>query len=146
MCDDRFNIKQFVIIVLITSIWINVSEVFRFFVFVMPMIQSFWEGRSGVAEMNFQIFGIWGLWDTLLTSVLVFTVWLFTRVFGDSMKSIVLSSTIVWATVFVVFWVATANMGLSSWSILQVALPLSWLEMIVGGWISTKLYQSKRWA
>lgn len=147
MSIEKFRLKQFIIVVLITSIWVNASEVFRYFLFVMPMMKDYWKGASqGIAEMDMIIFSIWGLWDTLLTVVLVFIVWLYAQVFGKSTRSIILASTLVWTAVFVIFWVASSNMGLSDWGILLVALPLSWIEMVVGGWISSKLYASKRWA
>ncbi|TSE08951.1 hypothetical protein FOF46_10800 [Aquimarina algiphila] len=95
--------------------------------------------------MDVGIFSIWGLWDTLLTAVLVFTFWLYTQTFENTLKSVLIAGTIVWLAVFVIFWVATANMGLSDWNILLITLPLSWLEMIVGAWIAFRLYATGRW-
>ena len=146
MINQNFVFKQFAIITLIVSIWINISEVFRYFVFVMPRVKSFFGGQSGIAEMDLGIFSIWGLWDTLLTSVLVYVFWLYSKSFGNNNKSVFISSILVWLSVFVIFWVATANMGLSSWKILLITLPLSLLEMIVGGWIASKLYATNRWS
>lgn len=144
---EKFKLREFAWIVLMTSTWINASEVFRYFMFVMPMTKNYWQDTShAVAEMNLVIFSIWGLWDTLLTAILVFVVWLYGQVFGRSIRSILTSASLVWVAIFVIFWVASANMGLSNWQILWVALPLSWIEMVVGGWISTRLYVSNRWA
>ena len=140
MTANNFKLKQFLIITLITSIWINVSEVFRYFVLVMPRVKSFFDNKTGVAEMDLGIFAIWGFWDTLLTAVLVFVFWLYSKSFGFNSKSALISGTIVWSAVFVIFWVATANMGLSDWNILLFTLPLSWIEMVVGGWIALNLY------
>ncbi|OEK00263.1 hypothetical protein BFP97_01485 [Roseivirga sp. 4D4] len=146
MPTKKFRVKQFIIVVLITSIWINASEILRYFLLVMPMMKDYWGGVDHrIAEMDGLIFSIWGLWDTLLTGVLVFVVWLYTQFFGSSNRSIIFSSSLVWAAVFVIFWVATSNMGLSNWGILLVALPLSWVEMVIGGWISVKLYSSRKW-
>jgi len=141
MNTKKFNFKHFVIITLLTSIWINISEVFRYFVLVMPRVKSFFDDKDGVADMDLGIFAIWGLWDTLLTGVLVFVFWLYSRIFGGSNRSVLSSGTIVWVAVFVIFWVATANMGLSEWEILWITLPLSWSEMIIGAWIASKLYE-----
>jgi len=140
MTFNNFRFKQFVIITLITSIWINISEVVRYFVLIMPRVKSFFDNKTGVAEMNWRIFTIWGFWDTLLTAVLVFVFWLYSKSYGFGTKSALISGTIVWSAVFVIFWVATANMGLSDWNILFIALPLSWVEMIIGAWIALKLY------
>lgn len=141
MITQKFNFKHFTMITLLTSIWINISEVFRYFVLVMPRVKSFFDDRQGIADMDYSIFAIWGLWDTLLTGVLVFAFWLYSRVFGNSNRSVMISGTLVWLAVFVIFWVATANMGLSEWKILWITLPLSWLEMVIGAWIASKLYK-----
>ena len=141
MRELKFDIKHFTIITLITSIWINISEVFRYFQFVMPRIQSFFNYKAGVAEMNWSIFAIWGFWDTLLTAVLVFIFWLYARNYGNSSSSVLISGTIVWIAIFVIFWLATANMGLANRDILWISLPLSWIEMIVGAWIASKIYK-----
>ena len=81
----------------------------------------------------------------LLTAVLVFFFWLYAKSFGNNYKSILVSGILVWLSVFVIFWFATANMGLSDWKILLITLPLSLLEMIVGAWITSKLYATNRW-
>lgn len=146
MINQNFIFKQFVIITLIVSVWINISEVFRYFVLVMPRVKSYFQNQSGIAEMDLGIFSIWGFWDTLLTAVLVFIFWLYAKSFGNNNKSVFVSGTLVWLSVFVIFWVATANMGLSNWKILIITLPLSLLEMIVGAWIASKLYSTNRWS
>ena len=55
MKTDEFKLKQFVIITLLASIWINISEVFRYFVLVMPRVKSFFDNKNGVAEMDLSI-------------------------------------------------------------------------------------------
>ena len=142
MITEKFNIKNFIVITLLTSIWIHVSEVFRYFVLVMPRVKLFFDHKQGVADMDMGIFAIWGFWDTLLTGILVFVFYLYSSVFGTSNRSVLISGTIVWFAVFVIFWVATANMGLSEWKILWITLPLSFLEMVVGTWIASKLYKT----
>ncbi|MEL7006564.1 MAG: hypothetical protein AAFN93_28145 [Bacteroidota bacterium] len=137
----RFNFywKQFLFVVLLTSIWINVSEVFRYFVLVIPRVKSFWNDLETVADMNWLIFSIWGIWDTILTAFVVIIFWLYSRAFGDDLRSVVVSGSIAWGF-FLLYWIGAANMGYSNWSILAVTLPLSWLEMVVACYISSKLY------
>ena len=138
-----FNVKEFALITLLTSLWIHASEVFRYFVIVMPKIRQFFRGRSGIAEMDWGIFSIWGAWDILLTAILVWVFWLISKLYGNNLRSIFLSGTLVWASIFVIFWVAAANMGLSNWSLLLIVLPLSWFEMVIGSWIASRLYMRK---
>lgn len=141
MMDQEFNVKQFVIITLITSVWINLSEVARYFLFVMPRVKFFFSDEETVAQMNLGIFMIWGVWDTILTAALVFIFWLYAKVYGNNNQSVIVSSIVVWTMIFVIFWMATANMGLANWNILWITLPLSLIEMIVGAWIASKLYE-----
>lgn len=140
MNTNTFQFKKFAIVVLLTSIWINASEVFRYFVLVMPRVKNYWNGMEGIAEMDLVIFSIWGVWDTLLTGFLVIIFWLYSRVFGNNNRSVMVSATIAWA-LFVLFWIATANMGYSDWSILFITLSLSWIEMVVGAYIASRLYK-----
>ena len=132
MKANSLNGKTFLILLLVTSIWINASEVFRYFQFVMPQIKQYFKDQPGIAEMNTPIFLIWGFWDTLLTSVLIYVCWLYFHKFGNSLKNALVAGTLVWVSIFVIFWVATANMGLAKWDILWITLPLSWVEMAIG--------------
>ncbi len=138
----HFELRKFLMITLLVSIWINASEVFRYFVFIRPRVQTYFDGQEGIAEMNAWIFTIWGFWDTLLSGLLVFIFWLCASAFGNSGKTVFLSGTFTWLAVFVIFWVACANMGLSPWSVLFIALPLSLAEMLIGAWLASKLYLS----
>ncbi len=142
---ESTTIKQFIYITLITSIWINLSEVFRYFVFVGPMTQDYFNHKSGIAEIDPIIFSIWGIWDTLLTGIMVYITWLFLNKHGYTSKSIIASGTLVLLTIFVIFWIATANMGLSNWSVLFITLPLSWIEMVIGAWIVSHLYKNNKY-
>ena len=141
--NPNFNLKQFIIITLLVSIWINISEVFRYFVLVVPRVKSFFDFKEGVAAMDIGIFAIWGFWDTLLTAILVFSFWVFARSFKNTKMAIWASGFFVWTAVFVIFWIATANMGLSNWDILLITLPLSLLEMVVGAWLASRLYMKQ---
>lgn len=136
-----FNWKSFLIITLITSIWINVSEVFRYFILVMPQVKAYWNNLEHIADMNWFIFSIWGLWDTLLTAMLVFLFWLYSRVFGNNNRSVFVVGTLGWLFFFVLYWVGTANMGYSDWAILTITLPLSLVELIIAAWIAAFLYK-----
>lgn len=136
-----FQWKPFITITLITSIWINISEVFRYFILVMPHVKGYWNDVKHIADMNWIIFSIWGLWDTLLTAMVVFLFWLYSRLFGNTIRSIFAVGTLAWLFFFVLYWVGVANMGYSDWSILMLTLPLSLLELIIAAWIAAYLYK-----
>jgi hypothetical protein len=62
----KFPLRAFVLTCLIVSLWINASEIFRYFLFVMPMTRETLAMVPDVAPMSLPVFLIWGLWDTLL--------------------------------------------------------------------------------
>jgi len=134
--------RQFGIGVLMVSIWINISEVFRYFVIVRPKVQHFFNFQEGIAEMNGVIFLIWGFWDMLLTLMVYGSYVLFVYYYGDTRRAIVPAATFSWLFLFVLFWIAMANMGLSNWSTLGMVLPLCWIETfvasIIGSWLLRK--------
>ncbi len=139
----NFITKDFVIITIIVSFWVNASEVFRYFIFVRPEMHEYLSLVPNVADMNWGIFVIWGLWDTLLTVLYVFLFWLCAQVFGNNTKTVVISGIISWCFFFVLFWVGMANMNLSSWSYLVIVLPLALIETLVASYMASKLYLRK---
>jgi hypothetical protein len=115
----------------VNFIFINLSEVFRYFVFVMPMMRETLPTVPNVAPMNLSVFLIWGVWDTILVLASTFLIWLMLDRFGASLRSALLAGTAVWGTIFVILWVALLNMNLATAPILAIALPLAWFEMTV---------------
>ena len=138
----KFNLKQFAIISLITGIWINISEIWRYFVIVRPKIKAYWNNLDGIVEMDVLIFSIWGIWMIILAGTTVFFFWLYAEKFGNSIKSVFGAGTLIWMLFFVLFWIGTANMGFSNWGILLITLPLSWFELIIACWLASMLYKN----
>lgn len=141
MHSKEFSLKKFITIVLITSIWVHISEVFRYFVLVRPRVKLYWNHTDGIADMNWIIFGIWGLWDTVLTAMTVFFFWLYAQRFGNRTFSILMAATLSWIFFFVLFWIGAANMGYTNWSLLGITLPLSLFELIIASFIASYLYR-----
>lgn len=141
--EKPFVVKDFIIITLITSLWVNASEVFRYFVLVRPEMHRYLAGVENVADMNIGIFAIWGLWDTVLSALYVFLFWLCAQAFGNNRRSVLVSGLMSWCFFFLLFWVGMANMGLSSWSYLLIVLPLALFETLIAAWITSKLYLKK---
>jgi len=139
--NKKLIAKDFIIITLITSIWVNVYQLVRFFVFVRGELQSFLPMVPNVAPMdNLGTLIIWGAWDTLLTALYVFLFWLCAQVFGNNRKSILLSGVVSWCFFFVLYWTGTANMNLIGWQPLLIILPLTFFEPLVASMIASKLY------
>lgn len=126
---------------LIVSVWVNASEVFRYFLIVMPMTRSSLPMVPDVAPMNLGVFLIWGIWDTILVAMAVLVYWLWSARFGSGFKSIVVSGTLSWLFFFVLFWVALMNMKLARLETLAIALPLAWLELVIASAIAEWSFQ-----
>ena len=136
----KFEFKQFFVFTLIVSIWVNLSEVFRYFVILMPATRQFLKMVPDVAPMNWAVFSVWGVWDTILTASLVFMYWLMTQTFGNTTRSILLTGTAFWSFLFLLFWIGMCNMGLAEPKLALIALPLAWFEMVVACFITSHLY------
>lgn len=116
-------------------LWINVSEVFRYFAFVMPSMREAFPALPDVAPMSLPVFLIWGAWDTIVVITATLVPWMALRLFGASAGRAIAYGTGVWLAVFVVLWLGLFNMNLATPEVLAVALPLAWLEMIVAALI-----------
>lgn len=115
----------------LTYVWLNVSEVFRYFVLVMPMTRMAMPQVADAAPMSLPVFLIWGTWDTLLFVCVSTIAWLYLERFGGGMRSILSVGTLLWVAVFCIFWLATWNMNMTAARVPLAALPLAWLEMVV---------------
>ncbi|MEL6411556.1 MAG: hypothetical protein AAGK67_16740 [Pseudomonadota bacterium] len=116
-------------------LWINASEVFRYFAFVMPMMREAFPELPAIAPMNLTVFVIWGVWDSILVLSATLIPWLWMQHWGASKTSALLAGSFVWMTIFVILWLGLFNMNLATAAILSVALPLAWLEMVVASLI-----------
>ncbi|MEM9090948.1 MAG: hypothetical protein AAGC93_19650 [Cyanobacteria bacterium P01_F01_bin.53] len=137
---NALNVKTFSLVTVLTSIWINISEVFRYFILVRPETQTTLAAIPNVADMNWGIFAIWGVWDTVLTAFVVLVTWLWLRLdpAASRIQLAMTAGSTAWL-LFLLFWVAQANMGLARWAFVPVPLVLSWLEMVVGAYIAAAL-------
>jgi hypothetical protein len=138
--QSAFNLRKFIIIVLLVSIWVNVSEVFRYFVIVMPETRAFLSMVPDIAPMNWPVFFVWGAWDTLLTASIVFMFWLVAQVFGNNLRSVFIAGIASWVFFFMLFWVGMYNMSLAQPKLAAIALPLALLETVVAAYIASLLY------
>lgn len=129
--ENNRRLSPFVMAILVNFIWINASEIFRYFAFVMPMMREAFPTLPDVAPMNLPVFMIWGVWDTILVIAATLVPWMALKVFGASPLRAVVYGTGVWLAVFVILWLALYNMNLANLAVLAVALPLAWLELVV---------------
>lgn len=135
------TVRSFIIISLLVSIWVNASEVFRYFIIVKPEMQATLSMVPNVAAMNLKIFSIWGVWDTILTICCVFMYYLYSEKYGRSTSSIIKAGTISWAFFFLLFWMGLPNMNLANWSFIVIPLALAWIEMVVASYLTNVCFK-----
>ena len=128
---QQFTAKGFLCAFTLNMIWVNASEVFRYFVFVMDMMQTAFPQIADIAPMNLGVFAIWGVWDTIIVCSICGFSWLFFEKFGYGLGNAVIAGTLFWLSVFVVLWLGLFNMNLATLEILVVVLPLALLEQVV---------------
>ena len=135
------HLSPFVMALLVNFLWINGSEVFRYFAFVMPMMRDAFPMLPDVAPMNVSVFLIWGVWDTILVITATLLPWMAMKVFGASLLRAISYGTGVWMAVFGILWLGLYNMNLAPVNVLAVALPLAWAEMVVASLIVWRFWE-----
>ena len=129
------RLAPFTMALIANFVWINASEVFRYFAFVMPMMREAFPMVPDIAPMNLTVFMIWGVWDTILVLTATLLPWMAMKVLGASALRAVLYGTGVWMSVFVILWLGLYNMNMATAGVLAIALPMAWIEMVVAALI-----------
>ncbi|MFK8047480.1 MAG: hypothetical protein AB8B81_03490 [Halioglobus sp.] len=127
--------RPFIVALLLNLVWINVSEVLRYFLFVMPMMREALPTLENVAPMSWTIFAIWGLWDTILVFCVTGFVWIYLERFGTDKAQVLAAGSFAWLGIFCILWIGIYNMNLTSLSVVGVALALSWVELVIAAMI-----------
>lgn len=137
----RFSVKRFIVVTLVVSVWVQISETVRYFVFVQN------EMRSYFAKMNLEnlqtadFLIVWIIWGAILTALTILFYRIYSLHFGSSIYAVFFSATVSWLFFFGLFWVGLANMGLSRWSFIPIPLFLSWLELLIATVIGHYLFK-----
>jgi hypothetical protein len=137
--NREFPNQHFWTAIVANMLWINASEVFRYFVVLQSMVRRTFPQIPDVAPMNLGIFMIWGVWDTILIFAATFYFWLIFEKFGTHLRIVFFAATSVWATVFILLWLGMLNMNLATVEMLRAMLPMAWFEMLIAALLT-------RWA
>jgi len=129
------SVRAVLLTTLVAALWINASEIFRYFVFVMPMLRDAFSQVENVAPVTPLIFVSWMVWDTILIVSVVGFVWLYLDRVGGGFRNAVIAGTLIWVPVFVLLWLGLLNMKLATAAIVAIAWPLSWLELVIAALI-----------
>lgn len=131
MPSETIGRRLFLSALLANFVWINLSEIARYFWVVRPMLHEAFPGQAQIAPMNWSIFALWGIWDMVLILGATGFFWLWQEKFGTHWRHIVTASLVFTVTIFGLIWLGVANMGLAPYTLLFAALPLAWLEQLV---------------
>ena len=123
-------IKKTILPILLTTIWISVSEFMR----NEFLLKSYWTEHYenlGLVFPSEPINGaIWGLWSLCFATV----------IFIISKKFTLLQTALIsWFLGFVLMWLVVGNMNVLPFGILPFAIPLSLLEAFLASLIIKKL-------
>jgi hypothetical protein len=138
--NSRFPVRKFIIISLLASIWQQASQFARYWFVVKKEMQTNLSIVPNVATIDVPIFIIWGVWVTLITMLIVFLHYLYSKKYGRSISSCIISGTISWAFFYVLFWVGMAQMNLARWPFVPYVLLLAWVETVITVFIADKLF------
>jgi hypothetical protein len=125
----------------VNLVWINASEIARYFLILRDMMKSAFPQIPEIAPMNVPIFLSWGLWDTILIFATTGFSWLYLERFESTLRNVVVAGTLIWLAVFGLLWLGLLNMNLASLEILAAMLPWAWVEMVIAAFI---VYRCRR--
>jgi hypothetical protein len=119
-----------IIAVILTGIWVNVSE----FVRNEVLLKTYWVEHYQSLGMTFPSEPkngmIWVVWGFLFATA----IYLISRKFNFIQTGLVS-----WFMAFVLMWVVTLNLNILPGAILIYAVPLSLLEAFIGSYICIKI-------
>jgi hypothetical protein len=123
-------IKKTILPILISTIWISISE----FVRNTFLVHSYWVEHYQNLGMTFPeqpVNGaVWGIWS-LCFAIAIF---IFAKKF-----TLLQTTFLAWFIGFVLLWLVIGNMGVLPFGILPIAIPLSLLEAFIASWIIKKM-------
>jgi hypothetical protein len=124
------HVKTTILPILITTVWISISE----FVRNEFLLKTYWTGHYEAMGLIFPsepINGaIWGLWSLFFA----IGIYLIAKKF-----SLIQTTFLAWLMGFVLMWLVTGNMNVLPFGILPFAIPLSILEAYLASLIIKKL-------
>jgi len=127
--------KSFWLALGLNFIWINMSEVARYFGLIKPMLHETFPEQSHIAAVTPGIFVSWMVWDTILIAAATGFYWVYLNYFTVTVRNAAISATAFTITVFGLIWLGVVNMGLAPATFIWAALPLAWLEQLIAAYI-----------
>lgn len=122
--------RKTILPIFVSTLWISISEFVRNTFLVHKHWLDHYASLGIVFPEQTVNGGVWGIWS-LCFAILIF-------ILGTKF-SIWQTTFISWFAGFVLMWLVIGNMGVLPFSILTLAIPLSFLESLVAAFIFKKL-------
>ena len=116
--------------IILTSIWVNASELFRNNVLLKAYWVEHYQSRGMTFSSEPKNGIVWIAWGFLFA----IAIYLISRKFN-----LIQTTLISWFIAFVLMWVVTWNLNVLPIAILIYAVPLSLLEAFIGSYICIKI-------
>jgi hypothetical protein len=116
--------------ILVTGIWINISETIRWELIVKSYWIEYYRNLDLVFPIELANNLIWMMWGFLVALV----IFILSKKFN-----LLLTTFISWISIFVMLWIVLWNINMLPTEILKYVIPLSFIEVLVGAWICTKV-------
>lgn len=127
----RNDVQAFWLALGINFIWINASEVWRYFQIVRPALLETFPSNPSIGAITPGIFASWMVWDTILIFAATGFYWLWLTRFRFGLSQAALASLAFTITVFGLIWIGIVNMGFVGTHFIYAALPPAWIEQLV---------------
>ena len=123
------NFKKAIWQILIVSLWVNIYETLRWILFAKPDIDMHFKAANLVLPNEPINNFLWLIWGIIIAAI----------IFIISKKFKVLQTTfIVWIIVYVTHWIALWNMAVLPLNVLWLAVPLTFINVLVGSLICSR--------
>ena len=127
--------KAFLTALGVNFIWINLSEVARYFGVIKPMLHETFPGAPHIGAVTPSIFASWMVWDTVLILAATGFYWIYLRHAGVTIRNAFIAATAFTIPGFGLIWLGVVNMGLAPITFLYAALPLAFVEQAIAAFI-----------
>mgnify|MGYP006284466397 CR=1 FL=1 len=122
--------KKIVMAILLSGIWINLSEFLRNEIF----FKHHWLDKYAELDLTFPSAAVnnalWGAWGFVLAGCITYL----------ARRLTLLETTILaWALAFLLMWVVIGNLNVLPIGLLPVAVPWSMAEIVLAVWIAKKI-------
>lgn len=126
-----FPFRAFFSTCLLVNIWIGISQTFRYFVVVVPMMRAAYPENADIVPITVPVILAWGIWIAIYLFWATSSIWIYCERFGATIRNAVIAGSLATLPAYGLFWLALYLMNLATADVILIALPMAWFELIV---------------